>query len=163
MQWLIHQSEIVCGQFHPDGHLFAAGSQDGKIRLYSITTGDEAAAFDAGGPLQSLSFSENGTWLASAVQGQTSVSVWDLRKTAVVKTLDIGSEVSSARWDYSGQFLAVAGPGGVAVQQYEKKSKKWSEPFKKAVAAANVAWGSNGQSLVTLTAEGAITVLGAAS
>lgn len=133
------------------------------MRLYTIANGEEAAALDTETAPQSISFSENGTWLASAGQNQTTVSIWDLRKAAVVDTVDAeNGEVSSAKWDYSGQFLAIAGTSGVAVHQYDKKSKKWSEPFQKAIPARNLAWGANAQSLVALTTQGALTVLGSA-
>jgi pre-mRNA-processing factor 19 len=118
------------------------------------------ASFDSGGPLQSISFSENGTWFASVVRGQTSVAIWDLRKMATIKVLEIGSPVESVHWDYTGQFAAIAGPGCVSVHQYSKSSKSWSEPFRKAVPAKDVQWGPNASSLVVLTPEGGINVLG---
>jgi pre-mRNA-processing factor 19 len=109
--------------------------------------------------MQTVSFSENGTWLASAVKGQASVSVWDLRKTAEIKTIDLGTAVSGVSWDYTGQYLAVSGQGFVAIEHYSKSSKSWSEPFRKALNAVNVAWGTKAQSLVALTSEGGVTVL----
>jgi len=155
--------ELTCGQFHPDGHLFAAGATDGNIYLYDVKSGEEAARFEAGATLQALSFSENGTLLASVSKGQTTVSVWDLRKAAVVNSIETGSGVESVKWDYTGQFLAVAGSGSVSVHKYDKKAKSFSEPFKKAIAAAAVAWGANAQSLVTVTANGGLSVFGAAA
>ena len=154
--------ELLCSSFHPDGHLFAAGGKDGTIKVFDVKSGDNMANFEAGGALQALSFSENGTWLAAVVQGQTSVAIWDLRKAAAIKTLDVGSAIDSVHWDYTGQFLAAAGSGSVAVQHYAKSSKKWSEPFRKAIPAGAVQWGASAQSLVALTAEGGLTVLGTA-
>lgn len=109
--------------------------------------------------LQSLCFSENGTWLASAQANSSTVTVWDLRKLNALHTFDAGTPVSGISWDYTGQFLAASGSGGVVVQQYEKKSKAWSEPLRKAVAAVDVAWGAKASSLVALTGEGGVSVL----
>jgi pre-mRNA-processing factor 19 len=69
--------------------------------------------------------------------------------------------VASISWDYTGQFLAIAGPGCVAVQQYAKSSKAWTEPLRKALAGQAVRWGPNAGSLKVLTPEGAISTLGA--
>lgn len=146
--------------FHPDGHLFAAGGADGHIKVFDVKSGANAANFDASGPIQALSFSENGTWLAAVVKGQTSVSIWDLRKAAQIKDLDIGSRIESVQWDYTGQFLVTAGPSGLAVQQYSKASKEWSEPLRSAVSAVAVEWGPQAQSLISLDSEGVVTVLG---
>lgn len=154
--------ELLCGAFHPDGHLFAAGGRDGQIKVFDVKNGESMATFDAGGSLQTIAFSENGTWLAAAVQGQTTVQIWDLRKAASIKTLDIGSTVENVQWDYTGQFLAAAGAGSVAVQHYAKSGKQWSEPFRKAIPAAAVVWGASAQSLVALTAEGGLVELGSA-
>lgn len=77
----------------------------------------------------------------------------------VIKSLEIGSAVSSVAWDYTGQFLAVAAAGCVAVEQYAKSSKKWSEPLRKAVQATDVAWGASAGSLALLTGEGGLATL----
>ncbi|KAK8157429.1 cell cycle control protein [Phyllosticta citrichinensis] len=156
-------AELLSGGFHPDGHLYAAGGKDGQIKVFDTKTGDNMANFDAGGPVHAISFSENGTWLAAVVQGETSVQIWDLRKAASIKTLEVGGAVESIAWDYTGQFLAAAGPGGIAVQHYAKSSKSWSEPFRKAVAANAARWGAQGQSLVALTTDGALSVVGSGS
>jgi pre-mRNA-processing factor 19 len=151
--------ELTTGQFHPDGHLFAAGGSDGEIKLYNVTTSELQATFPTSSPLLSISFSENGTWLASASSGSSAVSVWDLRKMATIKTVEVGSQVTNVRWDYTGQFLAVAAAGAVVVAQYEKKGKIWAEPLRKAVEAGVVAWGKDASSLVLLNGEGTLVTL----
>ncbi|KAF1345985.1 WD40-repeat-containing domain protein [Delphinella strobiligena] len=155
-------SELTSAAFHPDGHLFAAGSATGAIKLFDTKSGENVANFESpthSGSLQAISFSENGTWLASAVKGQTSVSVWDLRKMAEIKTLEMGTAITSVSWDYTGQYLAVSGAGFVAIQHYAKSSKSWSEPFRKALNAVDARWGVKAQSLVALSSEGAISTL----
>ncbi|KAK4505666.1 hypothetical protein PRZ48_003631 [Zasmidium cellare] len=154
--------ELTAVAFHPDGHLFAVGGADGSVRLYDIRTSQLAHTFPAPAattPIVALTFSENGTWLASANQGQNMLTVWDLRKLNALKTIDIGTSVSGISWDYTGQFLAACGPGGVVVNQYSKSSKSWSEPLRKALNAADVKWGAKGKALVALTGEGAVSVL----
>ncbi|KAF2276317.1 Prp19-domain-containing protein [Westerdykella ornata] len=156
------EADIACSAFHVDGLLFFTGSTDGNIRIFDVKTGGSMAVLEAGGPVCSVSFSENGTWFASAQKGSSNVTVWDLRKQQPVKVLDVGGPVDRLHWDYTGQFLATAGPGGIAVQQYTKASKSWSEPIRKAVPARDVAWATKASSLVALTPEGGLTVLGAA-
>ena len=150
-------SALTTAAFHPDGHLFAAGGVDGQIKVYDVKSGANAANFDASGPIQSIAFSENGTWLASVSRGGTSVAIWDLRKAAQIKTLEIGSQISSVRWDYTGQFLLAAGPSGIAVQQYSKASKEWSEPLRSGVEAVCAEWGPKAQSVISLGSEGSLT------
>ena len=149
---------MACAQFHPDGHLFAAGGVDGQIKLFDVITGTGAANFETSGPVEALSFSENGIWLASVVQGSASISIWDLRKLEQIKVFEVGGQVSDVRWDYTGQFLATAGPNGVTIQQYSKSAKTWSEPLKSAIPAKAVGWGANAQKLVAMDSD-VLTVL----
>ncbi|EMC98384.1 hypothetical protein BAUCODRAFT_32416 [Baudoinia panamericana UAMH 10762] len=153
--------EYTTVAFHPDGHLLAAGTSDGSILLYDVKTSQLAHTFppSASGAISSLSFSENGTWLASATQGSTVVTVWDLRKLNALKTLDVGTAITGLSWDYTGQFLAACGSGGVVVSQYAKSNKSWSEPLRKAIDAVDMKWGASAKSLVALTGDGAVSVL----
>ncbi|KAK4554374.1 hypothetical protein LTR86_008582 [Recurvomyces mirabilis] len=154
---------LTAVSFHPDGHLLAAGGTDGSIVLYDVKASSLAHTFPptASAPITGLTFSENGTWLAAATEGSTNVTIYDLRKLAALKTLDVGTAVTGLSWDYTGQFLAACGPGGVVVSEYTKKTKAWSEPLRKALNAVDVKWGANAQSLVALTSDGAVSVLGA--
>ena len=150
---------MYAAAFHPDGHLFAAGGQDSQIKLFDVKTGESAADFATSGPVQSLAFSENGTWLAAVSKGQTSVQIWDLRKAAMIKSLEIGNPVSSISWDYTGQFLLVAGPSGIAVEQYSKASKEWTESLRTSTVSVAAEWGSKAASIVALGGNGSITDL----
>ncbi|OAA53148.1 cell cycle control protein [Cordyceps fumosorosea ARSEF 2679] len=148
--------------FHPDGHLVAAGTVTGDVRLYMSKTLEQAAVFKLGAPIQALTFSENGFWLAATAKGQNSVTVFDLRKegdAATAKVLETGA-VQSLAWDYTGQYLATAGPSGLTIQQYAKGSKKWAEPFRNATGAVAVRWGESGKTLVAVNGEGVVSVVG---
>jgi pre-mRNA-processing factor 19 len=158
---------LTAGAFHPDGHLFATGTSAGDIKLFMTKTGDEAASFELGAPVQSIEFSENGYWFAATAKGQTTVTIFDLRKegaAAQAKVLDVGGAVQSLAWDYSQQFLATAGANGVTVQQYNKSSKKWTEPLRAAVVGAvDVKWTANATNLVAVNGDGVVSVLAAAA
>lgn len=150
--------------FHPDGHLFGAGTNTGDIKMFLTKTGEEAATFTLGAPVESLVFSENGYWIAATAKGQTTVTVFDLRKegdAAKAKVLDIGSSVQSLAWDYTGQYLATAGPSGVTVQQYSKGKKSWSELLQSATPAVALSWGGEAKQLITVNGEGVISTLSA--
>ncbi|KAG5930417.1 hypothetical protein E4U53_002240 [Claviceps sorghi] len=149
--------------FHPDGHLFAAGTISGDVKLYMTKSLEQAAIFKLGAPVQALTFSENGFWLAATAKGQTTVTIFDLRKegdAATAKVLETGGSVQSLAWDYTGQYLATGGPTGVTVQQYAKSSKKWSEPFRNSTAVIGIRWGESAKKLVAVNADGVVSVFG---
>jgi len=155
--------ELTIAAFHPDGHLFAAGGADGQIKLFHVKTSENAANFDLGGPVQDIAFSENGIWFAAVARGSSSVVIYDLRKegkAAEAKVLEIGGQVDSIRWDYTGQYLAASGPRGLTISQYTKSSKSWSDVISTAVPATAVAWGPEAKTLITVNSDGVVTVLG---
>ncbi|SPO03104.1 related to non-snRNP spliceosome component (pre-mRNA splicing protein PRP19) [Cephalotrichum gorgonifer] len=157
-------SALTTCAFHPDGHLFAAGTSAGAIKLFMTTTLEEAAEFSLGAPVQSLVFSENGFWFAATAKGQTTATVFDLRKegeAAKVKVLEAGGSVAALAWDFTGQFLATVGAGGLTVQQYAKASKAWTEVLRTSVAGVDVRWAAEGKKLVVANVEGVVTVLAA--
>ncbi|GAB0132389.1 hypothetical protein EsDP_00000827 [Epichloe bromicola] len=149
--------------FHPDGHLFAVGTSSGDVKLYMTKNLEQAAIFKLGAPVQALTFSENGFWLAATAKGQTTVTIFDLRKegdAATAKVLETGGSVQSLAWDYTGQYLATGGPSGVTVQQYIKSSRKWSEPFRNSTAVVGVRWGESARKLVAVNENGVVSVFG---
>lgn len=107
-------------------------------------------------------FSENGYWFAAAGKGEPTVTIFDLRKkgdATKVKEFQIG-DVRALAWDYTAQYLAIAGTTGTTVQQYLKSSKSWSEPLRNGVSAVAVGWGADAKTLITVDAKGAVSVLG---
>ena len=159
-QMLIRAALTKCA-FHPDGHLFATGTQDGDIKVFETKTGEQAAVFRLGAPIRSIVFSENGFWFAATGKGQTTVTIFDLRKegdAAKVKELETG-DAEALAWDYTGQYLATAGATGTTVQQYQKSSKKWSELLRSSLAGVAVQWGAEAKSLVTVNKDGVLSVL----
>ncbi|CAK7243335.1 MAG: hypothetical protein STHCBS139747_004853 [Sporothrix thermara] len=149
--------------FHPDGHLLAAGTSAGDVQVYMTKTGELATSFALGAPVQALVFSENGYWIAATAKGQTTVTIFDLRKegdAATAKVLDTGSAVAALAWDYSGQFLATAGPAGLTVQHYAKGSKTWSQTLSSATPAVAVQWGAHAKQLLSVNADGVVSVVG---
>ncbi|KAK4186681.1 WD40-repeat-containing domain protein [Podospora australis] len=154
-------SVLTSCAFHPDGHLFAAGAQNGIINIFQTADGAKVTTFSLGSPVQALVFSENGYWFAATGKGQQAVSIFDLRKegaAAQVKELQTG-DADSLAWDKTGQYLATIGSTGATVQMYVKKSKQWSEPLRTSVAGTAVRWGTNAKSLVTVNREGVVSVL----
>lgn len=148
--------------FHPDGHLFAAGTQNGDIKVFHATSGEEAAVFALGPPVQALVFSENGIWFAATGKGQSTVTIFDIRKqgdAAQIRELQTG-DAQTLAWDYTGQFLATGGSTGVTVQQYLKSSKSWSEPFRSSIASVALRWGEDAKTLVTVNKDGVVSVFG---
>ncbi len=126
-------------------------------------TGEEATSFNLGAPVQTIVFSENGYWIAATAKGQTTVTIFDLRKegdAATAKVLDTGSIVAALAWDYSGQFLATAGPAGLTVQHYAKGSKQWSQTLSRATPAVSVQWGTEAKQLLSVNGDGVVSVLG---
>lgn len=147
--------------FHPDGHLFAAGTQDGSINVFSTKTGDSMAVFNLGAPVSALVFSENGYWFAAGSAKAANIVIFDLRKegdAARAKELPTTGPVRSLAWDYSAQFLAVAGPGGIAVHHYVKGSRSWTVLLETGERATAVQWGDKATSLEAIGEEGQLVV-----
>ncbi|KAK7967317.1 cell cycle control protein [Apiospora aurea] len=144
-------SALTTCAFHPDGHLFAAGTASGEIKVFMTATGEQATSFSLGAPVHAIIFSENGFWFAAAGEGENIVTIFDIRKqgdAAKVKTFEAGCAVQSLAWDYSQQFLAIGGSTGVVVQHYAKSSKSWSEILRSDFPAKGLDWSPNATQLV---------------
>lgn len=137
---------------HPDGILLALGTDSGLIRVVDIRTGQVSATLQeesSNQPITSLSFSENGYYLAS---GKASlVDVWDLRKLTKAGSIPVegdGKIPVTVRFDPSAQFLAVVGPD---VRIYANKTWQllWSDDSSNTAEVSDVKWDWSSGHLIT--------------
>jgi len=103
---------LVSAQFHPDGSLFGVGTADSAIKIWDIKSRLAVAQWDGHvGEVNSIAFSENGYYVATA-SGGNEIKIWDLRKLKEVKSIKMNEEdytVNNLRFDQSGQYLGACG------------------------------------------------------
>jgi len=111
---------------HPDGILHGGGTSDG-IRVWDVRQATSLAATLQSSNVNSLSFSENGYYLATSSSSSPTVSIFDLRKLAVISSWQLPSDnqITEVRFDTSAQFLSVV---GTDLRVYANKT--WDELYK---------------------------------
>ena len=116
-------------QVHPDGVLHAGGTKEGTVRVWDARQSTSLAATleSHSTDVTSLSFSENGYYLASASSSDPTVNIFDLRKLSILSSWKLPEDntVSEVRFDPSAQFLSVA---GTDLRVYANKT--WEELLK---------------------------------
>ncbi|KAH7915146.1 nuclear matrix protein NMP200 [Hygrophoropsis aurantiaca] len=135
---------------HPDGALLAVGTPTSKIQISDIRSGSVAAQITPpdGTPfsVNSLSFSENGYHLL-APDSLSSVAIWDLRKMKITHSIPLGDafKVNKVVYDYSAQYLGVAGNEGVRVFAH----KSWDElvRFEEGGEVSDLVFGPQGKEI----------------
>ncbi|KAL9937403.1 hypothetical protein V8E36_003812 [Tilletia maclaganii] len=158
--------EYASFAFHPDGTLLAAGTYGGVVRVWNVGTGTKARTFrtDLSGGVHSLSFSENGYFLAVAAAGSSEIEVWDLRKVTKAASIahpsgSSAGAIQAVAFDPSAQFLAAVGPD---VRVYANKTwtplAGWEE---NTAEITSVAWDRQDGSILVGSLDRTLRVLGA--
>jgi pre-mRNA-processing factor 19 len=135
---------------HPDGALLALGTPSSKIQICDVRSGAVAAYItppdDSPFTVNSLSFSENGYHLL-APDSLSSVAIWDLRKMKAAHTIPLGEgfKINKVVYDYSAQYLGVAGNEGIRVFAH----KTWEElvRFEEAGDVSDMVFGEQGKEI----------------
>jgi hypothetical protein len=83
------------------------------IKLWDITSQKEFSKLqdEKMDSVNSISFSENGFYLASCGVEDTQVRIWDIRKNKIVKNINLqeGNYVNKVEFDSTGNYLTMAG------------------------------------------------------
>ena len=152
-------------QIHPDGILNAGGTKEGTIRVWDARQSSSlAATLDSHSTdLTTMSFSENGYYLASASSADPTVNIIDLRKLAILSSWRLPAEntISEVRFDPSAHYLSVA---GTDLRVYA--NKKWDELYKfeeNAGLLTGARFGKLGAKIVLSGMDRTVRVLGAKS
>jgi pre-mRNA-processing factor 19 len=146
---------LSAAALHPDGLIYCTGIDDVGLKLWEAKSQQHAASLSGHtGKVHSLSFSENGYYLASA--GTDGVKIWDLRKLKSIQSLTpFGDDkgATSVSFDTSGLYLGVGGPSAAiyGVKKDWSIVKTFEDMPKKGVHA--VAWGQDARQFVVGAAD----------
>jgi pre-mRNA-processing factor 19 len=151
------ESGFSCAQFHPDGLIYATGTDDDQIRIWDVKSANNVASFSARnehvGKITSISFAENGYHLASCADNESIIRIWDLRKLKNIYNIEFenpsteGLQVVS--FDPSAQYLAGACGGDIKIYLI----KQWTELCHLSGHSDNITslcWGTNSKSLASV-------------
>ncbi|KAI9207535.1 WD40-repeat-containing domain protein [Polychytrium aggregatum] len=166
----VESEEVTKGyssvKLHPDGLILGTGTCDSVVRLWDVKSRTNVGALTGHvGQITSLSFSENGYYLATAADGHNVVKLWDLRKLASLHDIEVPVSdghtggVHRVQFDYNRQFLGVAAGHDARVYVV----KQWDQVAHYSNHSANVTgikFGSKAQYIVTSGLDRKVTVLG---
>jgi serine/threonine protein kinase/WD40 repeat protein len=112
---VIAEPGIRAAVWRPDGLAIATGTQEGRARVWSLTTGEPLSPpLPAGFPISGMEFSPDGTQLL--LQGMPSKAhrLWDVVHERVVADLPLQTQVTSGIFSPDGRRIATAAIGGTA-------------------------------------------------
>lgn len=128
----------------PNGILLASAGQDGKVRLWNTSTGDEAAVLECGSAwVERVAWNANGSWLAAAAGKK--VRVWNSAGASVRDLPDQAGTVTDLAWRPGTNQLTVLGYGAANI--YDPATDKLEQSFTWKGSPLALAWSPDGKVL----------------
>ncbi|VVA89950.1 unnamed protein product [Arabis nemorensis] len=115
--------DYTAAAFHPDGLILGTGTAQSIVKIWDVKSQANVAKFGGHtGEITSVSFSENGYFLATAALD--GVRLWDLRKLKNFRTFDFPN-ANSVEFDHSGSYLGIAA-SDIRVFQTASVKAEWN-------------------------------------
>lgn len=157
-------ASIDCLAFSSDGKFLAAGGQDGKVKVWSISDSSVSQGLEKNQTLDNtplwvdkLAWSPTCNHLAFSFGRY--VQIWDADNQTVITTLPfVNSSVLDLAWRPNGKSIAIAGNGGVKVWS----TKDWDDdPYVIDMPSASIvtAWSADSRYIASGNFDNTITVL----
>lgn len=162
-----HSCSVTCVAVSPDGRRIAStagDTQKGEIKVWDSATGQEMVPFPPQDRrLLSIAFSPDGCRLASTgdvpddrLDVSADIKVWDAENGREISKFTYPwSGLNSVTFSPEGRFLATAGR---TVQVWDTKTGTSTLTYRVRGSAVHVAYSPDGESLVSLDADGAVHV-----
>lgn len=119
--------------FSPAGDTLATGHRDGRVLLWDVSTGQQLQELDRPvsapslGEITALAFSPDGTLLAAAKPGQSSIDLWQVRTGEFERALEVGQGVVEIAFSPDGRRLASAIGRGQRPRVIMWDTESWTE------------------------------------
>ncbi len=97
--------------FQPDGHVLAAGLQDGSLAIWHLSKGVAALRWLHPSKVSALSFSPDKKWLATTAYGEGTLTIFstsDIPNAKLLHTFQMGKDLTKPIFSPDGRLLLVA-------------------------------------------------------
>jgi WD40 repeat protein len=153
-----NDKSVDCLAFSKDGQFLASGGQDGKVKIYRISTNEAIITLEnAPAWVDKLAWNPTRNELAFSLGRY--VQVWDVEANEIVVTLNFeSSSVLGIDWRCDGKYLAICGNQGIKIW----KTQDWDDdPYIVDIPAASLvmAWSPDGKFIASGNIDRTITVV----
>jgi WD40 repeat protein len=151
-----HEGHVLSADWRRDGAYILTTGQDGTVRVWKASTGQEVARFEHGAALSAAAFSFIGQRVVT-VGGGGMVRVWEIDTGQEVTRFEHGAAVSAAAFSSQGRWVVTVGEDGTAQVWEVDAGEEVARMAYEGVVSA-IAFSIRGQWLAIASEDGTVQV-----